>query len=708
VLPGSGGATLFRPKVPAAHATFGPFARWIPGSTTRPLPMSSKSRKHTSSPASTHQPDAHSKGKAMDGELEFAEPSEKDFLEDDLKTPKGKSPLTYAFMILLLVFLTVFFILPPTAGQGGGAENPVAVTWTDPVDGPHQMTRTEFQDARARFETTFDFGGATALGALPQLGFFTKPDRLEESDIVRLVMADQQALAAGIAVSDDELVEIVRVIADRVFGGAARYTAQLRQYPNIGGVQGFEDTLRRLLRIRRYVELGAMAATVPERADIEESWHAVHEEHKFEWAKANLADFAEASRAVEPTDDELQAFLDDLSAFEQTQYRTPATFRGDLVGLIVDPDSPREPALLEERYPRPADWDADAEAKAFYTNYYFVIYQRPQPEEGEDATDEEFDTYWTFEEVIDRARRDARAFAALRDWYAELSVRVADASIEVDLEAEAAALGLDFVRVDEPLDLKGWRELGGLSNNMVAGRVSSLTEVGQLSPGVVVGTTGLTIVRLTERVEPFLPPVAELRDELLEPYFEERRIDLAREALVTLRDGLLATEDGESAEPQVATTVEQADFAAAATAAGFEVGVRDWLDVRATEADDPNWSDPVHSLIRSNAQLLSLEAGELSPVLQPFGEIDALYLVRSAGSREMDFARIRPRDFAQARGTAQRDALMAYYASGPFSDVALRDRYSLWLLSEDQKAEMEREAAEELEREAAGEADSEG
>lgn len=668
--------------------------------------MSSKSRKHTSSPSSTPKSDAHPK--AMEGELEFAEPSEKEFLEDDLKTPKGKSPLTYALMILLLVFLTVIFIMPPTAGQGGGAENPVAVRWTDPVDGPQQMLRTELQDVRQRFETTFDFGGGAALGALTQLGFFSKPGRLEESDVVRLVLAERQAQAAGIAVSDDELVEIVRLIVDRTPGGADRYIAQLRQYPNIGGVQGFEDTLRRLLRIRRYVELGAMAATVPARSDIEDAWKAVHEEYRYEWAKADLADFDEAARAVQPTEEELQAFLDDLSDFEQTQYRTPATYRGDLLGLIGDPDTLREPSLLEERYPRPADWDADAEADSFYKSYYFVLYERPQPEEGADETDEEVDLYWEFEEIVDRVRLDARAFAALRDWYTELSVRVADESIEVDFEAEAAALGLDFVRVDEPLDLAGWRELGGLSNRMVAGRIASLTEADQLSPGVVVGTTGFTVVRLIERKEPFLPPIAELREKLLDPYFEERRIDLAREALEFLSVGLMSSVGAEGPVPQVATTVEQAAFETAASAAGFEVGVRDWLDIRATQNDDPNWDDPVHSLIRSNAQLMILEAGELSPVIQPFGEIDALYMVRSAGSREMDFARIRPRDFAQARGTAQRDALMEYYASGPFSDVALRDRFKLWLYSEERAAEMQRLAAEELEREREAAGESEG
>lgn len=695
--------------------------------------MSSKSRKHSNKPSHQPKEPGHGAqhGKAVEGEVEFAEPTEKDFLEDDLKTPKGRNPITYAFMILLLVFLTVIFILPPTAGQGGGGGggDEVAVQWNDPQLGPRVLTVNDQYDARRRFEGTLEMGGAFAITSLLQQGFITNPRRLSDEDLVRLVMADQQAQAAGIHISDEEHVAAIRTIVSQVFGDSVeQYSATLRSRAQLGGVKGYEDAVRRLLRIQRYVELCAMAASVPSREAIETAWHDSHQEYRFEWAAATIADFEEAARAEEPTDEDLERFMNGLTAFQMNDYRRPATYAAELVGVLKATDEPRSLEKLELAYPRPDDWDDEAEADQFYKNYYFTIYKRPQPEEseqddsgesesgesesgeseageGEESDEEEVPLYWTFDEAKEWAIRDARAAAALEDWRSALDARIAEGQ-EVDLAAEAELLGLDYVAVTEPLDPTGWRELGGLSNNQVASRVRSMTEPGQLSSLAIVGESGVTIVRLTERNEAFLPPVAELRDELLEPYVEARTIELAEEALDALRDGLLAndtsedttedtgeesTDDEPATEP--ATTVDSATFTAAAEAAGLTLGVRDWLDRRAVEADDPNWDDEVHMLVRSTAPLFSLEEGGLSVPLRPTGELERIYLVRAAGQRPVDFDRITAKDFNSLRGAAQFEALRTFYEEGPFSDIALRERYGLRLPLEEQR-EAERAAEE--------------
>jgi|GEM_PF-4974702 len=672
--------------------------------------MSSKSRKPSNQPSHPSKDHGHGDqhGKAVHGEVEFSEPSEKDFLEDDLKTPKGKNPLTYAFMILLLVFLTIIFILPPTAGQGGGGGggDEVAIQWNDPQLGPRVLTVADQYDARRRYEGTLEMGGAVPVTSLLQQGFISNPRRLTDEDLVRLVMADQQAQAAGVHVGDAELVTAIRAVVQQVFGDDVQaYASTLRTRSHLGGIKGFEETVRRLLRIQRYVELCAMAASVPPREAIEEAWHDRHQEYRFEYAMASVADFEAAARAEEPTDEELDDFLGSLTTFELNQYRRPATFAAELVGVLKATDEPRDLSALEARYPRPEDWDDEAEADQFYKNYYFGIYSRPQPEEGADdeeateedagADDDEVPLYWTFEEAKEWAIRDARAAAALEEWRTEIDARIEQGE-EVDLAAEAEALGLDYVAVTEPLDATAWRELGGLSNKQVASRVRSMTEPGQLSSLAIVGDTGITVVRLTERNEAFMPPVADLRDELREPYYEARRVELAEEALANLRADLLGEgdEDGEEDDAsgddaaEATDTVDSATFTAAAEAAGLTVGVRDWLDRRAVEADDPNWDDEVHVLVRSTAPLFSLEEGALSVPLRPTGEIERIYLFRAAGQRPVDFDRITAKEFSSVRSAAQFQALRTFYEEGPFSDLALKERYGLRLpLAEKREAE---------------------
>ncbi|MEZ5978133.1 MAG: hypothetical protein R3F34_07950 [Planctomycetota bacterium] len=106
-----------------------------------------------------------------------------------------------------------------------------------------------------------------------------------------------------------------------------------------------------------------------------------------------------------------------------------------------------------------------------------------------------------------------------------------------------------------------------------------------------------------------MPPIAEIRDAVLDVRVEERRPSLAEQALVAMRDELLpddaadeASTDEESEDDAEPLTTADA-FRAAAEARGLEVGVRDWLDRRATEQDDPQWSDEVNTLVRSNASL---------------------------------------------------------------------------------------------------------
>jgi hypothetical protein len=654
--------------------------------------MSSKSSKNSKEPRHTPKPVGHVPApgaKPVQGEVEYAEPSEKDFLEDELKTPKGKSPIVYAGLILLLIFLTVLFVLPDGALQGGGrGEDPVVVRWTDPERGPRQMTASEFTDARARFEAAFDNGGAMVAMGLAFTGFVTDLRRPTELDILRLVVTDEQAVAAGIEVTDQELAQTIR---ERILrqADAAVYERNLRQLTHIGGVRGFEETLRRLLRIQRYVELTSLAATVPAKSDIEAAWHANHQEFRFEWAAADVANFDAAARATVPTDEELGTWLAGLSEFDRSQYRTPAKFKAELAGLR--PSLTTDYTLLDAAYPRPEGWDDAIESDAFYKQRYFTLYAKPAAPtpEGQEPV-EQTPEYFSFEEVKDRAVRDARTFAALRDWQTEMFGKIAIGET-VDLSAEAARLGLEYVAAGEAMTMDQWRDLGGLSGLSVAARVASMTTAGEMPQTVVVGTDSFVVPRLVERVDQTLPPVADIRDQLLTRWYEDKRTKLAREAVTALRTSLLAAPavgEGEEA-PAPKTTVTSEEFAAAATAAGLRLGAREWLDRQALQSEDPNWNDPVHTLVRATAPLFSLEEGALSEVMVPFSAIDAFYVFRAAGKREIPFEKIRTAAFQDALQNARQTAARNFLTEGPFSDTALRSRYQVWLLSEQEQPETE-------------------
>ncbi|MEZ5978134.1 MAG: hypothetical protein R3F34_07955 [Planctomycetota bacterium] len=313
----------------------------------------------------------------MSGELEYQVPSEHDFLTDELKTPKGRNPLVYAFLVLLLIFLTVIFILPNSAMRGWGAhEDLVAIEWTDPVEGLQQLSVSDVQSARLHYETVFETrGGLFAVAGLTLTGFLEDPTHLSDLDVLRLALLERRSQEAGIHVSDAELAERLRTYVIPQYGGAANYTSRLRTMSHIGGVRGFEESLRRLIRIERYLQLEAVAATVPTLSDVETAWKNAHREYRFQWAKAVVANYADEARAEAPTDEGLEEWVNGLSTLRKSQFLTKQRFAAEVVGVAVGSED-RDVSALTERFPRPDDWDDDAKAREFYQAYYFKRYTR--------------------------------------------------------------------------------------------------------------------------------------------------------------------------------------------------------------------------------------------------------------------------------------------------------------------------------------------
>ncbi len=644
--------------------------------------MSSKSRKHSQTPRKqARRPEDDSAGqpaaaasKSSSGENPD-EPSLQDFLESEIKTPEGKSPLVYASMILLLVFLLIVFLLPPGAFQNTGRQNPVVFRWEHPEAGTQTLKSSEFTlEKRKLNELMQIFSGQNA--------------RLEDEQVARMLIQDALAAEAGITVGDTELLDALVPLAEAV-GGTRAY----EQYVNarfFGGVQPFEETVRRFLRLSKYESLVQGLATLPSRETIEELW-SEQQEKRYLVARFMAEDFADAARAELPDTAGLEAWFADLEDFRRDSYKRPEARSAEIVGVLLGEGASPDEAALLEAYPLPEDWDDSTQAKIFYDSHFFARYERPEDEIEEPAEGEApqvADRYYSFEEVEAQAARDARLKAGLDAWYKDVAARE-EAGETVDLSAEAERLGLDYAEGDRALTRTEWTAEGGFNGRFLAGRLFVLGEAGNLTNGVTVGDQSMCVARLTEIVDPALPPFEELAEELGEAWVSERQVELAEAQARGLIEALEAdypreeaTED--EAENPLATgpaliVPGSEAFEGAASAAGGELLVRDWLPPRVAESDDPNYSEPANEFIRTRGFLFnSFEVGQVSEPLEDRAE-DAWYVVRLDGARSMPLERMKPNDL---QGFLSRSAMtqrQTFVTEGPFSMGVMREQYDLKL-----------------------------
>jgi HAMP domain-containing protein len=90
---------------------------------------------------------------------------------------------------------------------------------------------------------------------------------------------------------------------------------------------------------------------------------------------------------------------------------------------------------------------------------------------------------------------------------------------------------------------------------------------------------------------------------------------------------------------------DEAQFKAAAEAAGLVVERRDWMTTTA-QNNDPEASKPSHEFLRFNGFLRNLPADEVSAVQQDRMRLRS-YLVRSLGQREPPEVKLTPNDFSR-------------------------------------------------------------
>jgi hypothetical protein len=620
--------------------------------------MSSKSRKQSSKGGRKSGPSQSSPSTPAvaghDAEGDHQEPTAEDFLaaEELLKTPKGKSPLMFGFLILLLIFLLIVFVAGDAfyAGQRSMGRDSTVMRWTHPSRGVQEVAAIDFQILARKLE----YGGGM---------------RVDEEDVAQFLILDQLAKDAGVRVSDDELRERLRQVVDQL-GGVDAYKARFARFP--GNVSGFESFVKDQLSVQRLLTLSQSIATaVPDVDQLLDSWAQQRQLFTFDLTYVIVDDFRERALAEPPADDELEAWFEGQNDVFKREYLRPASRKVELIGALLD-DPERDFATLLASYPPEEEGDPEALGRDYYERSFFTRFRRvtPIPADAEGAPEDPTERlYLPFEEVREQAIHEAEVKAALERFRAELAVR-AESGDQIDLAAEAERLGLDLLAPEKALTQPELRDLGGLAGIYIAGPLFGLAESGQLTAGVTIGSDGLSFGRAVEINAAATPSVVEIREELLERWADERAGELASEVL----DGVRTRLAGDGGPDAADLAVDFDAFAAAAEAAGLPLERIADFDRRAPAAAEPT---PVQTFLRTAFMPFTLEEGEVDEVRKDF-DGERAYLLRLDGKRNPDPSSMTAGDFQR---------LLAQPAlppeSDPYAVERLRERYGLWLATDE-------------------------
>jgi hypothetical protein len=596
--------------------------------------------------------------------------------EEVVHVPKGKNRLQYVFMIAMLVFLTVIYLVPgailSTFRNSGDADY---LSFESPSGKQTVLRHSEFQKRRNGF--------ADVLEIFDILKYFVgvgQERNLSDESAARLIVLDELTQEAGIEIADDELAQFLtemRVDRDTWLAVTDRY----------GGPGHIEPNLKRLLAIRRYLDLVTQVARIPDIKAIEKRWADEHVEVSYEYVELPSESFEAEAKTTAPDDAALEAWFAERPEFERTQLMQEARYKAT---FAVFRDGASTPAAgLLARYPDTSGEAPEVRAQGYYDQVFFSRFARPKPadEPAPEPGQEPPTPYLAFEEVKDRALAEAPVYFAMQAWSADIAQRVA-AGEQVDLAAEATDLGLAVARLEDPATLEDLRKLEGLGEFAV-GPVANL-QPGQISPRVIADAQGIVIARLDEKLEPSLPPFAEIRDKVLASWSKDRAADLALERLKALRAGFEAAPpapEEEEAPPEDPQAPEEEKperkqatseaFRAAVEGAGYTVSVRPWLDKSGAPTEDPDAATTAHAFLAQHVEYADNDEGFVPPP-----ELDRqrahAYLVRVAGKRPIDIARMTPQVYNAYKGASSAEPAnqVRTYLTGPDLDA----RYGITFL----------------------------
>ncbi|MFT5464619.1 MAG: hypothetical protein ACI8QS_003522 [Planctomycetota bacterium] len=628
--------------------------------------MSSKSRKHSSSPNRKDQTEAR-----QPDEISFPDPEtgeDGSFVDDLVIVPKERSKLFFILMIALLIFLLIIFIVPSalmslSSGGSGPTTTENYLSYSVPVDGVdvvENVSQGAFLKRRESIDKVLELDPFLLL----PLGLFGgRGNRMEEEDHARLVYLDRLAEASGIFVPMDDAAAHLMAVVRPIFAKPQDYAAHFQGGRGRVSQQDFENELQRMIRVRRFV---TMIGDIPQIADpawIEERWKEDHIEDRFEYATLEVASLEEELRAAGVEDEVLSTWYDALEDFQKESYRTDER-RVVSFADVIDVAAFDATALLA-KYPTPEGSDPETLAGDYYNSVFFdrFIYDATADTAGPDAPDdveapEDFQTkqYLDLEEVMEAATLEAPIFFALEAWSVDLQDRLL-LEEEVDFAAEAAALGIP-VTTTEALTGAELREIEGRGTVAAA---ALRTSAGNVGIKVEVSQTAFTLLHIDELVESIIPELAAVRDEAFDEWLTIQTQEQALERLEAIRSGLVELELDEDAEEAASSTedgdvvrreADSAAFRAACEAAGMTVSVREWIDRRGNISDDSDATEPAHIFLRSHPEARESQVDEVIAA-DLNNTLDTVYLVRKDGQREVPLDRMGPQEYSSYKNQSE-------------------------------------------------------
>jgi len=625
------------------------------------------------------------------GHPAHSEPKRHD--EDELHVPRGVSRGVGLFLIGLMIFLLVIWLVPGAMfgiAGGGESKNPVWVRFQVPGEGEVAWKASEMQLRERALKDGLDV--MASLGdqfVIMQLGVDMR--QTDPKDLQRVLVLDHIAQAAGVEVTNTDLIEHVKGVLS--FRGAQedsskdifKGTVQAR-----GLDQGaVEDAIRRVLRVVRFQQLVGYAGAVPDPKKIEEQWHRENVEFAFDYAVLPVESAKEDARKELPDEAALEAWLGKLPDGEKQAFKTAEKRKAE-VALYRDSETTPATDLLSAFPEKPAEGaqptPPEQLAHQYYENVFFRRFEKPAAEAQTGPAG-----YFTFDEVKEACTAEAPVYFAMLRWLEDLNQRRTNAET-IDFAAEAQKYGLDHQAFLEPQSREQFEAVPDVGDPDVANAIFATVADGSFYASPVPLSKGIVVVRVNERTEPSLPPFAEIKDKVAEKWLGPKALDLAQKKLNTLREGLERFEptvkEGEPQPPkdEVHYRASAEAFRAALEAAGLSVATRDYLNRAGPATLDPQSKDADHAALFSQANamgLYELEADEVAAAgLSP--DREKVYLVRLVGKREVPVEKMSPTQYKRYKQSSRQQATFEIVQKLDLD--FLRKNYGLWMHLDEQAA----------------------
>lgn len=578
--------------------------------------------------------------------------------EEEVHVPRGQSRARFLIILGLLIAMLVIYVVPQqfqSVFRPADQAEAAFMVWNHPQLGRQEMTSRDFVFARRRFDNFFRLvnGGKDARLLMEK-----------DDQFARILILDRLAQDAGIEVSTNEVKQVIKdggfillskskdlpasgMMPDFFFQVPAfQNSAAYVQALDAASVKGpeFEGVLRTMLRVQRFEAMLGVVAQ-PDGAAIEKAWKERHMEHRFDVA---AFDVTAAAPALElPDDAALQTWYDALDQ-ARTRALFPGEWKPERVGaeLFVWLTGNPMPEALLAKYPRAEGTDLEQLAQSYYNQFAHVRFRRES--EKTDATTNYDRMYKSFEEVREQALAESKLDAALVDWQASIQARFKAGEI-VDMMSEALAMGVQYVKIDVPRTQAEWSADPSLGDENLTQQIMSAGRGDKFIP-LTVGAKQMVLGRALEWNAPAPPPLAEVRERVLEEWKKEKAAEAVRTKAQAMVDALRPAAAPAQPDVKPQPKADEAAFAAQAQSAGATVTTTEWLDAaRLPESAPEGASDAERFAYELSRSARAALGSELDGVTGPVQSSDAkrVFVARHVAKREPETVAIEPGEYQQ-------------------------------------------------------------